>query len=102
MYCKSLVLIVHLVNTPEGMGRRIDKVPKKFHKRVEAQLRAMSAIVQARRKALGLTQEHFAEKLDISLDTVKAIESGRRFPSLPMLFYICLFLKIDLNLGAAS
>lgn len=36
----------------------------------------------------GLTQEQLAEKLDVSRQTVIAIESGKYLPSLPLAFKI--------------
>lgn len=79
------------------MGKRIDKVPKKFQLRVGRELKAISSLVRTQRRALNLTQEQLAESLEISLDTIKAIESGRRFPSLPMLFLICFTLLIEVT-----
>lgn len=79
------------------MGKRIDKVPKKFQIRVGRELKGMSLLIRAQRKALRMTQEQLAEALEISLDTIKAIESGRRFPSLPMLFLICFTLLIEIT-----
>ena len=79
------------------MGKRIDKVPKKLQTRVGRELKGMSLLIKSQRKAQGLTQEQLAEALEISLDTIKAIESGRRFPSLPMLFLICFTLLIEVT-----
>lgn len=77
--------------------KRIDRVPAKFRKQVEGRLRRLSAVIRARREALGLTQERLAENLDISIETLKAVEQGRRIPSLAMLLYICLFLNVELK-----
>ena len=77
--------------------KRIDRVPAKFRKQVEGRLRRLSAVIRARREALGLTQERLAENLDISIETLKAVEQGRRIPSLAMLLYICLYLSVELK-----
>ena len=49
-------------------------------------------------EARKLTQEALAEKLGIGATTLQAIERGRRYPSLPTLFYICQFLGIELQI----
>ncbi len=68
------------------------------HRRVvEGQLRRMSSVFQDRRIEMGLTQEELAEVLDL---TVVYIEQGRRYPSLPFLFYICRVMDIPLEIGA--
>jgi transcriptional regulator with XRE-family HTH domain len=77
--------------------RRIEKVPLKFRKEVGRQLRDLSSLIQIRRKALKLSQEKLAETLDVSVETVKTIEQSRRYPSLPMLFYICHFLNVKVR-----
>lgn len=77
--------------------KRLERVPPKFKKQVEARLREVPQLIKERREVLGLTQEELAEKLEIGLDTMKAVETGRRFPSLPMLFYIFEFLKIEIR-----
>ncbi len=46
------------------------------------------AIKQAR-NAIGLSQEDFAEKLDVSATHIKHLESGHRKPSVDILFSIC-------------
>lgn len=72
-------------------------MPVKYRKQVEARLRRLPGIIRDRREALGLTQEGMAESLEISIDTMKAIESGRRVPSIAMLIYFCLYLNIDMK-----
>lgn len=57
----------------------------------------VAALFQQRRKELGMTQEDFAEKLDLNVNTIKYIEQGRRIPSLPMLFRIAKALQLDLR-----
>lgn len=44
-----------------------------------------------------MTQEMLAEALHISPMTLQFIEQGRRFPSLPMLFYVLEFLEIEVE-----
>lgn len=79
------------------VGKRIERVPKKFQIKVDRALVGLSSVMRNQRMALDMTQEQLAESLDISLDTIKAIESGRRFPSLPMLFLICFGLLIEVR-----
>jgi transcriptional regulator with XRE-family HTH domain len=55
--------------------------------------------IQKRRVALNLTQEAAAEKLDIAPTTLQYIEQRRKFPSLPMLLYICRVFGIDVKLN---
>lgn len=78
--------------------KRLERIPAKYRKQVGAQLKALSLLIQARREALGLTQEKLAEELDISAVTLKTIEQNRRYPSLPMLFYICDYLKLEIQI----
>ena len=60
-------------------------------------LKALGPLLQKRRKDIGYTQESFAEDLDVSPNTVKYIEQGRRAPSLAMLLRITRLLKIQLR-----
>lgn len=76
---------------------RLDKIPIKHRKIVEAQLRSISFLVQKRRKEMGLTQEELAEKLDIAVLTLQSIEQGWRSPSLPTLFYLCKVMGISIK-----
>ena len=46
------------------------------------------AIKQAR-NSIGLSQEEFAERLDVSATHIKHLESGHRKPSVDILFSIC-------------
>jgi len=78
---------------------RLDKIPAKHRKGVENQLLKISSIIQKRRIELNLTQEQLAEKLDLAVLTVQAIEQGWRFPSLPILFYMCRVMEIPFLLG---
>lgn len=41
----------------------------------------MGNVIKEYRKAAGLTQQQFAEMFDISIDTVKSWDCGRRNPS---------------------
>lgn len=77
------------------MSKRLDQLPKKYQPQIEKEIRKMCATIQEKREEMGHTQESLAEELEISVATLKAIEQGRRFPSLPMLFYICRFLKVE-------
>ena len=78
--------------------KRLERVPVKYRKQVRQRLTELSKTIQARRESLGLTQEELAEQLDISVITLQFIEQRRRYPSLPMLFYICSFLNLELQL----
>lgn len=82
------------------MGARLDKVPPKHRKVVEAQLRNISIVIQARRKELGFTQEQLAESLDLAVMTIQFIEQQQRYPSLPVLFFICKAMDIPVKIGA--
>lgn len=79
-------------------SRRLDRIPTKHRKEVEAKIRTLLGTLQSQRERQGLTQERLAELLDISVRTLQFIEQGRRFPSLPMLFYILKTLKIEFRL----
>lgn len=78
---------------------RLGKIPSKYRKDVQSELRVISQTIQDRRKALGLTQEALAEKLDIAPTTLQFIEQGRRYPSLPMLAHICVVMKMKIQLS---
>lgn len=80
-------------------AKRIDKIPSKYRKVVEKQLDSIALVIHARRKEMNLTQESLAELLDVSALTVQYIEQGRRFPSLPVLFYICRVMDIQIKIG---
>lgn len=77
--------------------KRLQRIPPKYRKKVEDSLRTMSRGIQERRENLDLTQEELAEDLDISVETMKAIETGRRVPSLEMLLYVCFYLGIAVH-----
>lgn len=44
-------------------------------------LKSFGEVVKVFRKRAGITQEHFAEQVGYSVETVSSIEQGRRFPS---------------------
>ena len=44
--------------------------------------------LRTRREAHGWTQAHLADRLDVSRQTVNALETGRYDPSLPLAFRI--------------
>lgn len=81
------------------VGTRLEKVPPKYRKAVEAQLKNISVVIQSRRKEMGLTQEQLAESLDLAVMTIQFIEQQQRYPSLPVLFYICKALDIPVRVG---
>ena len=78
-------------------SKRVGRLPLKYRKRVEGQLQILSEKIQAQREKAGYTQEELAEHLGISSMTVQFIEQRRRYPSLPMLFYICDYLGIKIT-----
>jgi transcriptional regulator with XRE-family HTH domain len=51
--------------------------------------------IKSRRKALGLTQEKLAEKVDTAPTYIAMIESGRRTPSFKMIERIAEVLRVD-------
>lgn len=76
----------------------LDRIPARLRRDVEADLRRIAGQIQKKREALDLTQEQAAEKLDIAPTTLQYIEQRRKFPSLPMLLYICRVFGIDVVL----
>ncbi len=82
-----------------GKATRLDKISNKYRKGVESQLAKISVVVQARRKEMGITQEELAERLDLAVLTIQSIEQGWRFPSLPVLFYMCKVMDIPIQIG---
>lgn len=79
------------------MGKRVKDLPTKFRKTVERQLEEVRLLVRSRRAELDLTQEQMAEAVDLSIESMKAIETGRRLPSLPKLLHICAFLGVRIS-----
>jgi transcriptional regulator with XRE-family HTH domain len=78
--------------------RSFNRIPRREQKAIKDDVVKIGALFQARRKELGFTQEEFAERLGLNVNSVKYIEQGRRIPSLPMLFRIAKALKIDVIL----
>jgi DNA-binding XRE family transcriptional regulator len=71
----------------------------KSSQRIDKEVRRLTLEIQSRRKQLKLTQESFAEALDISVEAIKAIENGRRHPSLKMLIHIAHKLGLRVTLS---
>jgi transcriptional regulator with XRE-family HTH domain len=65
---------------------------------VGASLDALSEIIQTHREKMDITQEQLAESLGVATMTIQFIEQGRRFPSLPMLIYICDRMGLNIRL----
>lgn len=93
-----MLLSVRVSDRQEVNGKRLEKIPPKYKKKVEAQLDEIASAIRARREALGLTQEQLAEQLDVSPMTLQFIEQRRRDPSLPTLFYICAYLDLKIKI----
>jgi transcriptional regulator with XRE-family HTH domain len=55
----------------------------------------LASNIKACRKALGLTQERLAEKVDTATTYIAMIESGRRTPSFKMIERIAEALRVD-------
>ena len=53
----------------------------------------MTNVVRPLREALGLSQGQLAQALQVSRQTVNAIETGRYLPSLPLAFTIARFFE---------
>lgn len=53
--------------------------------------------IQKLRKGIGLTQEQFAEKLNISRTHIGHLEQGRKSPSLKLLEKIARALKVKMS-----
>ena len=65
---------------------------------MKADLDMIAERLQQRRESLKLTQEQAAERLDIAPTTLQYIEQRRKYPSLPMLLYICRVFEIEVKL----
>ena len=61
-------------------------------------LKKTSANIKKYRLKSGLTQEEFAEKIDISCRYYQKLESGKYSPSLFTLYKISKNLRVDVNL----
>lgn len=55
---------------------------------VRSHIKRIAAKIKEMRNKHGLSQEELAEKLSVSVATVKFIEQNQRAPSLPMFFKI--------------
>lgn len=69
--------------------RALKSLSKSENSYIRKEARRISLEVRAGREAAGLTQEGLAEKLGVSVETIKGIELGYHFASLPMLIRIC-------------
>lgn len=77
--------------------KRVDRIPAKYREAVKSELEEFASAVRRKREAVGLTQEGLAEDLGIDPQTIAYIEQKRRFPSLPLLFTICMRLGIKIQ-----
>lgn len=86
----ALLAKIQVMKTPRGYKRIL---PKDI-KATEAEVKRLLKILKEERKKQGYTQESFAEKLDLSVAYVTALERGYRLPSLPHLVRIARVLGI--------
>ena len=66
-------------------------------KRERVKLRSFGDKLKKLRNIRGLTQEKFADEMNISLDTVKNWEQGYNYPSIDTLVDIAEYLKCDFD-----
>lgn len=66
-------------------------------KRERVKLRSFGKKLKIVRKQHGLTQEVFAEKMSVSLDTVKNWEQSYNYPSIDMLIKIAEYFRCDID-----
>lgn len=66
-------------------------------KRERVQLRGFGNKLKKIRAQCGLTQDKFADEMNISLDTVKNWEQGYNYPSMDMLVSIAEYFKCDFD-----
>ena len=78
--------------------RSFARIPKKEVSGIKTETDKLGEFFQVRRKELEMTQEDFAEKLDLNVNTIKYIEQGRRVPSLPMFFRILKALHLEMKI----
>ena len=83
------------------LNKGLATLDPKTRKIVLEQVREIASAIQSQRKKLGLTQEGLAETLDVSVNTIKYIEQGRRQPSLIMIMRIARVLKLKVALHRA-
>lgn len=58
-------------------------------------LKNFGSRIKTLRKAYGLSQEKFAEKLNVSTNTISTLETGKTFIKYPTLKNICKALNIE-------
>lgn len=58
-------------------------------------LKRFGSRIKTLRKAYGLSQEKFAEKLNVSTNTISTLETGKTFIKYPTLKNICKALNIE-------
>ena len=61
-------------------------------------MKQMGAIIQQARTSRGITQATLAEKIDVSLRTIIAIENGKRNPTFEVLYKLIQELNIPADL----
>ena len=66
-------------------------------RRERVKLRSFGEKLKRIRTKCGLTQDKFADEMNISLDTVKNWEQGYNYPSIDMLVSISEYFKCDLD-----
>jgi transcriptional regulator with XRE-family HTH domain len=54
--------------------------------------------LKTRRRLAKISQEFLAELIEVNVNTIKYIEQGRRFPSLPMLIRILIALDCKIKI----
>ena len=59
--------------------------------------KVLGKTIQERRKDMNLTQEELADKLEVSRQTINAIESDKYLPSLGLAFHIANLFKIKIE-----
>ena len=80
---------------PMGRFRGLYAVPKEEQRAIHAIIVRLGHELAAKRKERGLTQERLAEKLELSVNMVRAIETATRVPGLPTLIRLARFLRMD-------
>lgn len=83
------------------LNKGLAEVDPKTRKILTGHIQEIASALQSHRKKQGWTQESLAEALDVSVNTIKYIEQGRRLPSLVMILRIAHVLKIKLHLQRA-
>jgi DNA-binding XRE family transcriptional regulator len=81
------------------MAKKLDGLTQAEVREIKVQLKQIGSTLQEARLKSKLTQEALAETIDVSVNTIKYIEQGRRVPSLQMLLRICkkVGIKLELN-----